>query len=99
VFTLRKRLASLFLLAFSRNLSPHKIFIEDQRLKKLNEIFEKVIAKEKDPIMKARWDALRKCVLWLTSHDGAYRIRLIWMLNEISKNKKWWRLKPWEARF
>jgi hypothetical protein len=49
--------------------------------------------------MKARWEALRKTVMWLVTHDGAYRVRLIWMLNEISKNKKEWKLKPFEARF
>jgi hypothetical protein len=99
VFTLRKRLASLLILLFSRKLEPHPIFITDSRLQKLNQIFDEAIAKEKDPLMKARWDALRKCILWLTSHDGAYRIRLIWMLNEIGKNKKWWELRFWEAKF
>jgi hypothetical protein len=99
VFKLRKRLASLFILLFSHNLRPHPYFVYDSRLQKLNEIFNNVIAKEKNPLMKARWNALRRCVLWLVTHDGAYRIRLIWILNEISKNKKWWKLRPWEARF
>jgi hypothetical protein len=99
VFTLRKRLASLLLLAFSRNLRPHKIFVQDSRLQALNQIFNKAIEKERDPIMKARWDALRKSVLWLCSHDGAYRVRLVWLLKEIAKNKKEWEWKPSEARF
>jgi hypothetical protein len=99
MFKLRKRIASLLLLAFSHKLKPHDIFAQDTRLQALNRIFEEAIEKEQNPIMKARWDALRKCVLWLVSHDGAYRIRLIWLLEQIAKNKKWWKLRPWEARF
>jgi hypothetical protein len=99
VFTLRKRLASLLVLLFSRNLRPHPIFAKDSRLQKLNEIFNDAIAKEKDPLMKARWNALRKTVLWLVTHDGAYRVRLIWLLKEIAKNKKEWEYRPVETRF
>jgi hypothetical protein len=99
MFGFRKRLASLLLIAFSRNLRPHKFFAQDPRLKKLDEIFLEAIEKEQDPFMRARWDALRKTVLWLVTRDGAYRVRLVWLLREIAKNKKWWKVRPWEARF
>jgi hypothetical protein len=99
VFRLRKRLASLCILLFSRGLKPHQVFGKDPRLQRLNRIFGEAIEKETDPLMKARWEALRKTVMWLCSNDGAYRIRLIWLLNEIGKNKKEWKLKPWEARY
>jgi hypothetical protein len=99
MFRLRKRLASLLLLAFSRKLEPHPIFVQDSRLQKLNEIFDEIIRKERDPIMKARWNALRKSVIWLCSHDGAYRVRLIWFMKEIAKNKKEWEYRTAEAPF
>jgi hypothetical protein len=99
VFRLRKRLASSLILLFSRGLKPHRIFIRDKRLERLEEIFKQAIGKETDPLMRARWNALCKTVMWLCSNDGAYRTRLIWLLNEIGKNKKEWKYKPWEARF
>ena len=99
MFGFRKRLASLLILLFSRNLKPHRVFAKDPRLQELNRIFHKAIEKERDPLMKARWDALRKCVLWLTSHDGAYRTRLVWFLQQIAKNKKKWKYRPTEVPF
>jgi hypothetical protein len=99
VFTVRKRLASLLILLFSRGVKPHPFFAKDSRLRELNRIFVMAIKRERDPLMKARWDALRKSVMWLVSHDGAYRVRLIWLLQEIAKNKKSWKVKPYEARF
>jgi hypothetical protein len=99
MFRLRKRLASLLILTFSQGLKPHPIFTKDPRLQTLSKIFNEAIEKERDPIMKARWNALRKSVLWLCSHDGAYRVRLIWLLQQIAKNKKEWKFRPTEAPF
>jgi len=99
MFGFRKRLASLLILLFSQKLKPHPIFAQDSRLQKLSQIFDEVIQKEQDPLMKARWEALRKIVLWLTTNDGAYRIRLIWFLQQIAKNKKKWKYRPTEVPF
>jgi hypothetical protein len=99
VFRWYKTFLSLLLLSLDKRLKPHPVFVKDPRLQALSKIFNEAIEKERDPIMKARWNALRKSVLWLCSHDGAYRVRLIWLLQQIAKNKKEWKFRPTEAPF
>jgi len=98
-FQLRKWLASGILLFFARGLKPHPIYVKDPRLRTLEKILSQCGDPERDRLMKARWEALKRITIWLLTHDGAYRQRAIYLLSQIAKHKEQWKFKPYEAKF
>jgi len=96
---LAKTILSCALLFIGRFLKPRKLPWRDERLEVLDAIFQYVINKEIDPLMKARWSALRNVTLWLVTHDGAYRLRAIVLCKLISEYENYWYFRCHEPKF
>ena len=78
---------------------PHPAFLRDPRIQAWKETLEAMEGLEPDPVMKARWRILKAFALWLTTQNGAYRIRAIRLAQEVCRRRKAWRLGPWECRY
>lgn len=84
---------------YSKTLRINRLALTDERLRRLDEIFEIMISLETDPLMRMRWKTVRKIIMWLVSNDGAYRSRLLVFCHLIAKTPKMWKVKRREIYF
>jgi len=96
---IRKAILEAMILPLLPFFRPHPAFLRDPRIQALKETLETMEGLEPDPVVRARWKALKAFILWLTTQDGAYRVRAIRLAQEVCRRRKAWKLRPWECRY
>ncbi|MBS7251447.1 MAG: hypothetical protein KIH08_12800 [Candidatus Freyarchaeota archaeon] len=68
----------------------------DARLKNFVKLLRQMKKAEECEKMRERWEMLEKVILYLCERDGAYRKRLLLLLNLIGQNAEKFRLRDYE---